>query len=302
MLANIKEKIKIKNWRIGPVGILAAIALVLFIAILILESREIKLQVPVQVAEVQTETPVQDAEEEPTRPVAAPYITPDTAMGRLTVFAKMHKLPLSEWPSSLIEFMEKYPETESYVMNYPFYKDVQVPIDLTSSLGADKMPLFLQWDARWGYTQYSGEFFATSGCGPTCLSMVALHLLQDATLTPRYVADFSQENGYYTEGMGSNWTLISEGGEQLGLEVEEIYLDKYTVMTELEAGNAIICSVGPGVFTYTGHFIVLSGIENGLIRINDPNSRVNSEQLWKYEQIEDQVLGIWACRLPQAEE
>lgn len=290
MFAEIKGKIRSKDWRIGPVGILITVALVLFVAILILERKEAKAEVPVQTVEASTQ------------PVSAPYITPDTPLGRLTVFAKMHDMPLSDWPSSLIEFLEKYPETESYVMNYPFYKDIQVPIDLTSCLGADEMPLLLQWDARWGYTQYSGELFGMSGCGPTCLSMVALHLLQDAKFTPRYIADFSQTNGYYTTGMGSNWTLISEGGEKLGLDVEELMLDKTAILEELEAGNPVICVVGPGEFTYTGHFIVLSGQEDGLIRVNDPNSRIHSQQLWEYEQIEDQVLGLWVCRLPQAEQ
>ena len=290
MIVDKKEKNKRKNWRIGPVGILVVIALALFVVILALESKEETEEVPVQVIA-----------ETPTRPVAAPYITPDTPMERLTLFAEMHNLSLSDWPESLIAFLEKYPETESYVMNYPFYKDTQMPIDLTSSLGADEMPLFLQWDARWGYTQYSGELFGTSGCGPACLSMVALHLLQDAKLTPRYIADFSTENGYYTEGMGSNWTLISEGGKQLGLDVETFYLDKYTVLEELEAGNPIICAVGPGDFTFTGHFIVLSGQENGLIRINDPNSKIRSGQLWEFEKLIDQIEGAWVCRLPQAE-
>lgn len=291
MIAAIKEKIKNKDWRIGPVGILVAIALVLFAVILILESKEAKTEASVQI----TDTTM-------TQPVSAPYVTPKTPVGRLTVFAKMHRMPLSDWPNPLIEFMEMYPETESYVMNYPFYKDAQLPIDLTSCLGADKMPLLLQWDARWGYTQYSEELFGMSGCGPTCLSMVALHLLQDAKYTPRYIADFSQTNGYYTNGMGSNWTLISEGAEQLGLDVEEIYVDKAVIMEELEAGNPIICVVGPGVFTFTGHFIVLSGLEDGLIRVNDPNSKINSGILWEYEQIADQIEGLWVCSLPQSEE
>lgn len=289
MRAKTKGKLKIKGWRIGPVGILVVAALVLFATILFLESKETKVEVPTQIMNTTPEP-------------ADPYITPDTAMGRLTVFAKMHNLPLSAWPSALIEFMEKYPETESYVMNYPFYKNTAQPVDLTSCLGADEMPLFLQWDARWGYTEYSGELFGTSGCGPTALSMVCLHLLQDAKFTPRYIADFSQENDYYTTGKGSNWTLIYEGGEMLGLEVEEIPTEEDAVVEQLEAGNPVICIVGPGDFTYSGHFIVLAGLENGMIRINDPNSKIRSEKLWEFSKFQDQVLQSWACSLPQAEE
>lgn len=290
MIANIKEKLKIDEWRHNPVAILTIIAAVLFVAILAVETIETRMAPPQTMQTIPQET-------------AGPYITPKTPLGRLTVFAKMHRLPLSDWPIPLVEFLEKYPETESYVLNYPFYKDMQVPIDLTSSLGADQMPLFIQWDARWGYTQYSGELFGTSGCGPASLSMVCFHLLQDAKFTPRYIADFSQSNGYYTTGKGSNWTLIYEGGEQLGLDVEDINMaDKDAVMEELEAGNPIICVVGPGDFTYSGHFIVLAGLENGMIRINDPNSRVNSQKLWDYDTVAPQVEGSWVCTVPQTEE
>lgn len=289
MSAESETKTKRINWRISPVGILVVTAVILFLTILVMESKKEK-NLPTQMIETSTQT------------AADPYITPDTPLGRLTVFAKMHGMSLSDWPSPLIEFMEKYPETESYVMNYPFYQDVQPPVDLTTCLDAKKMPLLLQWDARWGYTQYSGELFGMSGCGPTCLAMVCLHLLQDAKYTPCYIADFSQTNGYYTEGMGSSWTLISEGAEKLGIVTEELMPDANVVMEELEAGNPIICVVGPGDFSYTGHFIVLAGVEDGLIRVNDPNSRINSQQLWDYERIADQIEALWACRLPQAEE
>ena len=45
-------------------------------------------------------------------------------------------------------------------------------------------PLFLQWDPRWGYTEYGEDsFLGLSGCGPTCLSMVLYYLTGDKSLT-----------------------------------------------------------------------------------------------------------------------
>ena len=52
--------------------------------------------------------------------------------------------------------------------------------------------------------------------------------------------------------------------------------------------------MGPGDFTATGHFLVLTGWEDGKFRINDPNSRENSERLWAYEEIQDQIRNLWA--------
>ena len=90
--------------------------------------------------------------------------------------------------------------------------------------------------------------------------------------------------------------MISEGGVKLGLDVTEIPLVKKRIMDNLEVGNPIICSMRAGDFTTTGHYIVRVGCEDGLIRVNDPNSYANSETLWSYEQIEGQIRNLWVIR------
>ena len=51
--------------------------------------------------------------------------------------------------------------------------------------------------------------------------------------------------------------------------------------------------MGKGDFTTSGHYIVLVGMEEGLLRVNDPNSYANSEKLWPYEQLESQFRNLW---------
>lgn len=77
----------------------------------------------------------------------------------------------------------------------------------------------------------------------------------------------------------------------------EIPLDESRIIRNLEVGNPIICVVGPGDFTTTGHFIVMTEYIDGKIKINDPNSRKRSNQLWEYADIEDQIINLWVCRL-----
>ena len=202
-------------------------------------------------------------------------------------------------PQELVELLEANPDTEEFVLNYPIKKDQTFEIDLSGHLGSETLPLFMQWDERWGYTIYGSNVMGLTGCGPTCLSMVLVHLLQDATYTPRYVADFAEEHNYYAQGSGSTWTLISEGGEALGLNVTELPLDENRMKTELKRGNPVICIMGPGHFTTAGHFIVLRGVEDGKFVVNDPNSKTNSERLWSYEEISGQIKNLWACRLPE---
>lgn len=211
-------------------------------------------------------------------------------------FAKQNGLSLSEWPEELLDLLEKNPEAQDFVLNYPIKKDLNPEIDLTEYLDTNDVPLLLQWDERWGYSQYAGELMGLSGCGPTCLSMVCLYLLDDASYTPEYIAEFATENGYSVSGNGSSWTLISEGGEKLGLDVTEIPLDENRIIRNLEVGNPIICVMGPGFFTSTGHFIVMTEYEGGYVKVNDPNSPNRSEQTWKLTEVMEQIRNLWVCR------
>ena len=177
------------------------------------------------------------------------------------------------------------------MLNYPFRKDTGV--DLSVWKGSRTVPLFLQWDPMWGYEKYGKGFIAETGCGPTCLAMVGYYLTGDENMNPRQVARFAQENGYYSRGSGSSWTLISEGSGGLGLKATEIPLVKKKMVDALEAGKPIICAMREGDFTTTGHYIVLRGVKDGEFQVNDPNSVVNSEKLWSYEQIEGQIRNLW---------
>lgn len=64
-----------------------------------------------------------------------------------------------------------------------------------------------------------------------------------------------------------------EGARQIGLSSKEIPVERERVENNLQAGNLIIALMGPGEFTSNGHFIVLTGLQNGRLKINDPNSR-----------------------------
>ncbi len=71
------------------------------------------------------------------------------------------------------------------------------------------VPLFLLWDERWGYTNYAGQYFAPSGCGPSCLSMAYIYLTGDASMSPLAMGEFATAQGYAVDGEGSAWALIS---------------------------------------------------------------------------------------------
>lgn len=116
-------------------------------------------------------------------------------------FALENNILITQWPKELVALLDKNPETKDFVLNYPLKKDASPEIDLSECIDTDDVPLLFQWDQRWGYDRYAGELMGLSGCGPTCLSMVCLYLLDDPIYTPQYVAEFSKENGYSVDEM-----------------------------------------------------------------------------------------------------
>lgn len=212
------------------------------------------------------------------------------------VAEKQKNIQQDHIPPELIALYERNPETKDFVFGYPEYKGYTGEVYSDEFALRDEVPLLLQWDKRWGYTEYSGEFFALSGCGPTALSMVFMYITEDVKFTPLYIADFAVKNGYSTDGDGSKWSLMSDGAEELGLSSEELPLVERYVTENLQEGNPIICIMGEGDFTTTGHFIVMTDFIDGKIKVNDPNSISRSEKLWEYDDIYDQIKNMWVYK------
>lgn len=216
---------------------------------------------------------------------------PTEAEQQVYAYAREKGVSYGRYPKDIIALLETNPETEDFVRNYPFREDIALDL---SAYRKDTVPLFLQWDPMWGYDSYGSSCIAVTGCGPTCLAMAGYYLTGDTDMNPKALADFAEKNGYYAPGYGSSWTLISEGAEKLGLTTTELPLVKKKITDALEAGNPVILAMGKGDFTTTGHYIVLTGVQDGAFTVNDPNSRVNSGKLWTYEQLEGQIRNIWA--------
>lgn len=207
--------------------------------------------------------------------------------------AKENDFSVEDYPEQLIELLEKNPEAEEYVLNYPLKKGTYTDENLKEPEETSGLPLLIQWDDRWGYFEYADNVMGLAGCGPTSLSMVASYLLDDPSLTPIYMAEYAMENGHSIDGGGTAWSLMNEGARALGLNPKEVPLDENAIKKHLENGRPIICNVGEGIFTDNGHYMVFAGWEDGKIKINDPNRREYSARLWSFEEIQDQIKNMW---------
>lgn len=156
------------------------------------------------------------------------------------------------------------------------------------------IPLFIQWDSRWGYASYGNDVVGLSGCGPTCMSMVIVGLTKNKDATPAALADYATEHGYYESGSGTKWTYMEEACGAYGVQGSWLPLQKETLYAELEQGHPVICAMRAGDFTAEGHYVVIAGIEDGKLKINDPNSVKRSSELWTYEDMEGQIANLWS--------
>lgn len=194
----------------------------------------------------------------------------------------------------LNELLEKNEETLEYVRSYPDREEYMGrPIDLTEDFVSGEVPLLMQWDRRWGYDSYGREMIGLAGCGPLCMEMAYLYFTEDTDMTPRNMADFAYDNGFYTE-QGTSWSLWTEGAARLGLEGTELPLDEKMMKNTLDSGNLIVCSMRPGDFTTTGHFILIRGYDEDGFLVNDPNRRSTSGKTWSYEELQYQIRNLWS--------
>ena len=210
----------------------------------------------------------------------------------LSVEEKIFAEP-SKYPASFLDALRRNPEIADFVVAYPDTEQKAFGGIRESEL-PEKVPLFIQWDKRWGYVPYGQSNVGISGCGPTCLSMVLYSLTGDKSLTPDMLAQRAMEDGYYVEGVGTSWLFMGDIAREYGITVNQFPSADLRQMEEtVDNGGLIICAVGPGDFTDEGHFIVIRGISDGMLTINDPFSKANSRKKWDYNTVAPQVLQVW---------
>lgn len=202
----------------------------------------------------------------------------------------------SGYPEDITSLLKKNKETVDFVEHFAENKNTAPAGTVADDLKKGEIPQYLQWDERWGHASYGTGFIASCGCGPTAMSMVIAGLTGDATVTPVKVARYSEKNGYIDENNNTYWELMSKGGEHWGVKSFGGDTSEDFIAKELKAGHPIICSVGPGDFTKKGHFIVLTKYKNGKVKVNDPFSQKNSDKLWKYSKIKDQIKSLWVYK------
>lgn len=199
-------------------------------------------------------------------------------------------------PEGLLRLAGNIPGAIDFVNGY--IDNISPKYYLGESRKLDRyIPLYIQWDKRWGYEKYGDGILGITGCGPTSCAMIISGLLKDVTITPEQIAKIGNEEGY-VDSAGTKWSFFPYIAKKYGLEVEEIPLNYDTIKKHLDNKEPIIVSLKDGNFTTTGHLLVLVDIdEDGNLTINDPNSIKVSEKKWSLEKVQNDINAMWAFSL-----
>lgn len=131
---------------------------------------------------------------------------------------------------------------------------------------------YSQIDSRWKNKMYSSvndrsQTVGTSGCGPTSAAMIVTAC--KGTITPDKMSDLFVQYGYRSSNQGTYWSAFRAVADEFNIGYTET-TDIQRALQLLQSNHYVVCSVGNGLFTTGGHFIVLTKLEGNTIQVYDP--------------------------------
>lgn len=131
---------------------------------------------------------------------------------------------------------------------------------------------YSQIDNRWKNNLYTStgnttQTIGSSGCGPTCASMIVSSI--KGTITPDLMSKIFVEHGFRSANNGTYWSAYRAVADEFNIGYTETS-DIQKALELLRNNNYVIASCGNGLFTTGGHYIVIVGIEGNTLKIYDP--------------------------------
>lgn len=178
----------------------------------------------------------------------------------------------------------------------------------------NKQPVsYLQTDPRWKNIPYAvkGESstIGDSGCGPTAMAMV-LATWADPNVTPKTECAWAQAHGYKFLHQGTAYSYFAPAAKRYGLECRQItpgYIYGNTnspyheqAKEALDRGDFVIACMGKGLWTGSGHYVLVWKIEGNTVYINDPASTRAARTRGDCALFRQQVKHYWVIKRPKS--
>lgn len=147
---------------------------------------------------------------------------------------------------------------------------------------------------------HTSSSLPATGCGIVATTMILQYLTGDKSISVQTVATWADNNGHFN-GKGSNGSLFDAAaqkwnvGNAIGVDTSDESSKTNAmkrVVEVLQNSQPVISYQLAGIFTQSGHFIVLSGItEDGKIYVNNPSD--GSQGTYTQEQISASNKGYY---------
>lgn len=171
---------------------------------------------------------------------------------------------------------------------------------------------YKQTDSKWGTMKYAvdGEnsTIKSAGCGPTAMADVLAAIISPY-VDPITCASWARMKGYKVYKSGTSYNYPVAQGAAYGLKVRRLNTANIygnsgnavhnEALKELQNGNWLIACMGKGIWTNSGHYIVVYGYQNGKVYINDPASSVANRACNTWDVFKSQVKYYWAVDVPE---
>lgn len=157
--------------------------------------------------------------------------------------------------------------------------DSSANVSLLDGNSGLKVVYYNQGDAAWASLPYGSSTIRKSGCGPTSMA-ICISTLSGKRITPRQTATWAGSNGYYVKGQGSSHSVVPALAKQYKLKCKGVGKNQNEIIKALKSGKLVVAIMASGHFTSGGHFIVLTGIQNGKITVADCGSRERTKKTW----------------------
>ena len=237
------------------IAVIVAMVLIFFSAILFIDDKELKKEVVQKVTDTVTDIATYEMSKE-----------------------EIESLPTTEIKEQTVEQEKEVSETQATTETEGFEEQGEIAYNGTSeypnvSLGEYKgLTYYSQIDSRWSSHSYTScgnysQTIGTSGCGPTCASMVVT--ATKGTITPPEMGDLFVKYGYRSANNGTYFSAFRFVADTFNIGYEETYrLDDAVNLAR--NNHYVVVSCANGLFTTGGHFIVIVGIEGDTLKIYDP--------------------------------
>lgn len=171
---------------------------------------------------------------------------------------------------------------------------------------------YLQTDPKWAALDYSAKGEKTtigaSGCGPTAMAMV-LATWADPAVTPKTECAWALAHGYKAPRQGTYYGYFVPAAARYGLKARQlswtnIYGNSKSALHEearkaVEAGHLVIACMGKGLWTSSGHYVLVWKIQGNIVYINDPASTRAVRTQGDYNLFKQQVKYYWVIERPE---